>query len=95
MFFSSCNYLSALLSKSQSTTYTPTPIHLSIYTPTPIYVQGPMDATMKILKREGVVALFDGVGARMLWLTPRLSITVSLYEICSGELKIKYLNKSE
>ena len=54
-----------------------------------------MDATMKILKREGVVALFDGVGARMLWLTPRLSITVSLYEICSGELKIKYLNKSE
>lgn len=41
------------------------------------------------------MALFDGVGARMLWLTPRLSITVSLYEMCSGELKTKFANKSE
>ena len=39
-----------------------------------------MDATLKIVKREGVVALFDGVTARILWLTPRLSIAITLYE---------------
>ena len=48
---------------------------------------GPLDATLKILKREGVMALYDGVGARMLWLTPRLSITVTIYEVCNDYVR--------
>jgi hypothetical protein len=42
---------------------------------------GPIDAFQKILKREGFVALFDGVAARIMWLTPRLSIAVPTYEL--------------
>jgi hypothetical protein len=38
-----------------------------------------MDAFVKIVRTEGVRALFDGVGARTLWLTPRLSIAISTY----------------
>ena len=34
----------------------------------------------KIIKREGPIALFDGVAARVMWLTPRLSIAVPTYE---------------
>jgi Mitochondrial carrier protein len=43
--------------------------------------KGPVDALVKIVKAEGVPALFDGLGARVLWLTPRLSITVSVYDL--------------
>ena len=42
--------------------------------------QGPLDALLKIVRKEGVRALFDGLGARVLWLTPRISIAVSTYE---------------
>ena len=40
---------------------------------------GPFDALLKIVKKEGPKALFDGVGARIIWLTPRISLAVSLY----------------
>ena len=43
-------------------------------------IQGPVDAAMKIIAREGAIALFDGLGARIIWLTPRLSIAVNTYE---------------
>lgn len=51
--------------------------------PTLFDYTGPIDATVKIVKREGVKALFDGLGARILWLTPRLSIAVSTYSYFS------------
>ena len=41
---------------------------------------GPLDALIKIVKNEGPKALFDGVAARIIWLTPRISIAVSMYE---------------
>lgn len=47
---------------------------------------GPLDALRKILRREGPRALFDGVLARVIWLTPRLSIAVPTYEF----LKLKF-----
>lgn len=47
---------------------------------------GPMDALRKIVRREGVTALFDGVAARVIWLTPRLSIAVPTYEF----LKLRF-----
>jgi hypothetical protein len=47
---------------------------------------GPLDALRKILRREGPRALFDGVLARVIWLTPRLSIAVPSYEL----LKLKF-----
>jgi hypothetical protein len=47
---------------------------------------GPLDALRKILRREGPRALFDGVLARVIWLTPRLSIAVPSYEF----LKLKF-----
>lgn len=40
----------------------------------------PTDAFVKIIKREGSLALFDGLGARIIWLTPRLSLAVTIYE---------------
>ena len=42
--------------------------------------EGPVDALLKIVEREGVKALFDGLAARIIWLTPRLSLAVTLYE---------------
>ena len=48
--------------------------------------KGPIDCTIKIIKREGVKALFDGVSARILWLTPRLSIAVSTYDYFKQKL---------
>lgn len=48
--------------------------------PTIFDYNGPLDAFQKIVKREGVTALFDGVAARVIWLTPRLSIAVPTYE---------------
>jgi hypothetical protein len=44
-----------------------------------VFLKGPLDALFKIVKSEGPKALFDGVGARIIWLTPRLSIAVSSY----------------
>lgn len=52
---------------------------------------GPIDATMKIIKREGMIALFDGVAARILWLTPRLSIAVSSYDIIKTYLNEEFV----
>lgn len=49
--------------------------------------QGPIDATLHIIKHEGVKALFDGVSARILWLTPRLSIAVAVYDIVLQRIK--------
>lgn len=54
--------------------------------------KGPIDATIKIVKREGIIALFDGVAARILWLTPRLSISVTAYELVNVKIK-KYLDQ--
>ena len=48
--------------------------------PTIFDYNGPMDAFSKILKREGAAALFDGVGSRIMWLTPRLLIAMSMYD---------------
>ena len=42
--------------------------------------QGPVDALLKIIKREGVKALFDGVSSRIMWLTPRFLIAMSTYD---------------
>ncbi len=44
------------------------------------------DCLKKVVKREGVMALFDGVGSRILLLTPRLSIAVGIYEIVRNRL---------
>ena len=53
-----------------------------------IYIlQGASDAFMKIVRKEGIRALFDGVGARTLWLTPRLSIAISVYNMILSNLK--------
>jgi len=49
--------------------------------------KGPIDATIKIVKREGMLALFDGVAARILWLTPRLSCSVTVYEFVNSKIK--------
>mmetsp|Transcript_105563 Transcript_105563/g.191964 ORF Transcript_105563/g.191964 Transcript_105563/m.191964 type:complete len:290 (+) Transcript_105563:90-959(+) len=38
------------------------------------------EAARHLLQREGATALLDGVLARILWLTPRLAISVSAYE---------------
>jgi solute carrier family 25 (mitochondrial citrate transporter), member 1 len=54
--------------------------------------RGPIDATMKIVKREGFLALFDGVAARILWLTPRLSASVTVYELVNIKIK-SYLDE--
>ena len=48
--------------------------------------KGPLDCIIKIIKREGVKALFDGLSARILWLTPRLSIAVSTYDYIKRKL---------
>ena len=53
--------------------------------------KGPLDALQKIVKREGAMALFDGVAARVIWLTPRLSIAVPAYEF----LKTYFEERSE
>ena len=37
----------------------------------------------QVMRREGPLAFFDGVGARCLWLTPRYVIAVSAYEYAS------------
>jgi hypothetical protein len=50
-------------------------------------VQGGADAFVKIVRTEGVPALFDGVGARTLWLTPRLAIAISTYSFLLSEFK--------
>ena len=42
--------------------------------------QGPLDALSKVVKREGVLALFDGVLSRIMWLTPRFLIAMSTYD---------------
>ena len=42
--------------------------------------KGPVDAFFKIVKKEGAVALFDGVGARCFWLVPRLTVAISSFE---------------
>lgn len=47
---------------------------------------GALDATRKILQREGAVALFDGVGARVMWLMPRMTAAVSAYEFFSRQI---------
>ena len=39
-----------------------------------------------VLKDEGFIAFFDGVGARIAWLTPRYVIAVSMYETVSRSL---------
>ena len=57
--------------------------------PTIFDYNGPLDATIKIFKREGFLGLFDGLGARIMWLAPRISITVSIYEACSVVIKEK------
>jgi len=47
---------------------------------------GTVDATVKIVRREGFLALFDGVLSRVLLLTPRLTIAVSSYEYIKAVL---------
>lgn len=42
--------------------------------------EGSIDCAVKIIKREGPLALFDGVLSRILLLTPRLTIAVTAYE---------------
>uniref|UniRef100_A0A7S1UI93 Mitochondrial carrier protein n=1 Tax=Phaeomonas parva TaxID=124430 RepID=A0A7S1UI93_9STRA len=39
-----------------------------------------VDCAVKIVRREGVMGLFDGVGARVLVIAPRLALAVSSYE---------------
>eukprot|EP00968_Pinguiococcus_pyrenoidosus_P015421 scaffold1424_cov237-Pinguiococcus_pyrenoidosus.AAC.12 len=48
--------------------------------------EGPVDCAVKIARREGVFALFDGVGARVLLIAPRLTIAVATYEVLTGLL---------
>jgi solute carrier family 25 protein 44 len=55
--------------------------------------KGPMDALKKIVQREGAMALFDGVAARVIWLTPRLSIAVPTYEFL--KLHFQKMNNKE
>lgn len=57
--------------------------------PTVFDYKGPVDCFMKIIKREGVNALFDGVTARVMWLTPRLSIAMTSYEYVKRVLSEK------
>lgn len=51
--------------------------------------KGPFDAFGKIVQREGIRALFDGVGARVFWLTPRLTMAVTMYEVITQHLSSK------
>jgi len=48
--------------------------------PSTFQYRGSLDCCAQILKKEGALALFDGVGARILMLTPRLTLAVSLKE---------------
>ncbi len=59
--------------------------------PTIFDYKGPIDAAVKIVKREGTKALFDGLAARIIWLTPRLSLAVTLYEQIKSLPMTKYL----
>lgn len=54
---------------------------------------GPVDATLKIIKREGVLALFDGVVSRILWLTPRSLVAMSTYDFAKKSFAASF--KSE
>ena len=60
--------------------------------PTIFDYKSPVDAAVKIVKREGVKALFDGLAARIIWLTPRLSLAVTLYEQISCHPMMKRLS---
>ena len=51
---------------------------------------GPIDATLKIIKREGVMAFFDGVYSRILWLTPRFLVAMSTYDAVKKSLTKKF-----
>ena len=55
--------------------------------------EGPVDAMFKIVRREGVKALFDGLAARIIWLTPRLSLAVTLYEQIRSHPMLKQLQQ--
>ena len=46
----------------------------------------PFDCAYKVWQKEGMMAFFDGVVARVLWLTPRYCIAVSLFDL----MKHKY-----
>jgi hypothetical protein len=51
---------------------------------------GLIDATLKIVKREGVTALFDGVSSRIMWLTPRFLVAMSMYDYVKKSLTERY-----
>ena len=53
--------------------------------PTLFDYNGTFDCAIKIIRREGPMALFDGTSSRVLLLTPRLSIAVGTYELVRRE----------
>jgi len=48
------------------------------------------DCFKQVLQKEGVRALWDGVDARIIWLTPRLSIAMVTYEWVKYALASRY-----
>jgi len=58
--------------------------------PTIFDYNGPIDATVKIIKREGIKALFDGVFSRILWLTPRFLIAMSTYDYVKNYFQLQH-----
>jgi len=63
-----------------------TRLQVMLSNPTIFDYTGPVDAFFKIVKKEGVAALFDGVAARCIWLTPRISIAMVSYEYIKNVL---------
>ena len=45
-----------------------------------------MDCFLKVMKNEGPLALFDGVVGRVMWLTPRCGIALTMYGQLSAAL---------
>lgn len=42
---------------------------------------GAFHAAAQVWRQEGLLAFFDGVGARVLWLTPRMTAAMTVYEL--------------
>ena len=50
---------------------------------------GSFDILKQTVQKEGALALFDGVAARVGWLTPRCALAMTSFEYLAGQIRLK------
>lgn len=50
---------------------------------------GALDCARKIIQREGAASMMRGLGARCLWLSPNIALTMSVYEVIKEYFRVE------